>query len=292
MSQGFINLVVMTIAVVIALYLFARNQKKKTLQPQKAGANQPVNQTESLGTASATPISPSPVAPTTPVAPVVTLTLKEKVKKFFTTKEFLTGIGIGVGLVTLVGIMLFVVSDEVGTKNFFPYILALIVGCLVYFNTKKEKRFDSTLWATAGTVLLIVLWMYHGQLGALLVGSSKVVGQISPQLEKGLLVYIIAPVMGLMSYFLSNRGSKRFFYSLMITAATAVVIALWIHPEVLKTVVSLFGASSNTKHAWGLGGLDFSECLAVVLLILAVLSGKLIDAIVGVLLMLILWNCF
>ena len=269
---GFISTLTLIVGAGVFVYVLKTSTTKTTLKPTSEG--------DSKTTSPAT--SPN-------------------VKVVVTTTKSNTYVVVGMVLLLLVlfGVVVFTYPilknvNYHGYGSVFPYSLAVIVGCLVYYmRTKKEEKLRSALLATTGTAILIALWMYHGQLGALLVGSSsKVVGQVTPiYVEKEFLVFLIAPLMGLMSYYLSDRGYKRFSYALMITIATAVVIALWIHPEVLKEVVRPFGTTSLVEHAKDSSS-KFAVYLAVVLFILAVLSGKLIEVIIGTALMLILWNCF
>ena len=153
------------------------------------------------------------------------------------------------------------------------------------------KKNSNVFWITvllAG--ILALVWFYvlpsHPE-----VVSPKTLESLKNQYPFKLLApYALAPLMGLMSYFLSNKGYKRFFYALMITIATAVVIALWTHTEVLKTSIAWFKAGPGT--AASVLGLDFSECLGITLLLLALFSGKIIDALVGILFMIILCALF
>lgn len=151
----------------------------------------------------------------------------------------------------------------------------------------KKVTSTTIFWYCVGGIALLIVFYLLWSFFAPVAGIPSA-GKLN------LMPYLLAPLMGLMSYFLSNRGSKRLPFAIGVTVATAFVITLWIHPEMMKAVVNPFWSTSIVEHAKETSTSRFAGYLAITLFILAVLSGKLIEAVIGIGLMIIFWNwnCF
>ncbi len=142
---------------------------------------------------------------------------------------------------------------------------------------KLESRIGKfVVYTIAFICLSVVMYMLHKT------GSPR-------ETASALAPYIFAPLVGLLSYFCSDRGYKKMSYSVVVSIMTALGIFLWLNPWLLKDATTPFVGSEIvekiSKEGW-------SKVIAFFVLIdfFAILKGYFFEAVflgVGFLLILL-----
>ncbi len=98
--------------------------------------------------------------------------------------------------------------------------------------------------------------------------------------------YVFAPLIGVFAYYMENCGYKNLTYAILVTITASLAIYLWIHPEMLKSIVTPFIGGPVDK----LTGSDSKQnVFAVILLIIMCGGGRTYKAIVLGIALMIFW---
>lgn len=166
----------------------------------------------------------------------------------------------------------------------FVVFLFVLFGFLFAKNKTKKTNTDSKngntgkiVAYTAGVLCLVFLvYMLHKT------GSSR-------ETASALAPYMFAPLMGLFSYFCSDKGYKKMSYSVVVSIMTALGIFLWLNPWLLKDATTPFVGSEIVEKISNEG---WTKVIAFFILLdfFAILKGYFFEAVflgVGFLLILL-----
>jgi len=148
--------------------------------------------------------------------------------------------------------------------------------------------------ATTGGALTRIksLMRERGFLYGVFAGAGAVVLMTTVIFTKWSLLapYLIAPLVGVFSYFFSrrDRGYKKLLHSAVTAGFVTLAITFWIHPEVFRTMFEPYIGGESFFRLTHNGGYRVYVFIGV-LFILSLFTGYVIEGVIGMGLLIFLW---
>jgi hypothetical protein len=202
------------------------------------------------------------------------------------------------GLYTVLFGVLWVVGGSLllwGFTSFVKYIPALLKSRVTPTTNEKTSVTNPPKSISVWTITLIgiiigLVWFYVVPSHPEIVSKKVVEGLKIQDVMHFLAPYLLAPLLGILSYYCSKRGYKNFGFSVVVTMLACTAITLWIHPEFFRAVIEPYVGEKSMHQLVDNSGMRL-YMLIITLFVVAVLMGYIIEAIIGVVLLLFLWSC-